>query len=119
MSIEKYYFVFNYKKVELNRDQKIKFNNLINEVNRVLDFNLSQDSVPVIVVIAHTSYDGNAEGNKKVAFERAQQFINLMINADIPMEVLVPKTDFIEDSDEGFPVRSVSFKVFYSKPEDL
>jgi len=119
LSIEKYYFVFKYKKVELNQNQKIKFTNLINEVNTVLDFNFSQDSVPVIVVIAHTSYAGNAEGNKKVAFERAQQFINLMINADIPMEVLVPKTDFIEDSDEGFPVRSVSFKVFYSRPEDL
>jgi OOP family OmpA-OmpF porin len=119
LSIENYYFVFKYKTVELNNDQKIKFNNLIDEVNTVLDFNFSQDSVPVIVVLAHTSYDGNAEANENVAFDRAQQFINLMIDAGLPMEVLVPKTDFVEDIQENFPVRSVSFKVIYSKPEDL
>lgn len=119
LSLEEYYFEFKYLKVELNDEQKIKFSNLIKEVNEVLDFNFSQDSVPVIVVIGHTSYEGNAEANKKVAFERAQEFINLMINADIPMEVLVPKTDYVEDIDYKYPVRSVSFKVIYSKPEDL
>ena len=119
LSIEEYYFVFKYLKVELSSAQKIKFSNLIEEVNTVLDFNFSQDSVPVIVVLAHTSYAGNAEANKKTAFDRAQQFINLMINAGLPMEVLVPKTDYIEDIEEDFPVRSVSFKVIYSKPEDL
>jgi len=119
LSIEDYYFEFKYLKVELTDEQKIKFANLIDEVNEVLDFNFSQDSVPVIVVIAHTSYEGNAEANKRVAFERAQEFINLMINADIPMEVLVPKTDYVEDINYKYPVRSVSFKVIYSKPEDL
>lgn len=119
LSIESYFFVFKYQTVELNKEQKIKFNNLIDEVNTVLDFNFSQDSVPVIVVIAHTSYAGNAEANKNVAFKRAQQFINLMIDAGLPMEVLVPKTDYIEDIKEDFPVRSVSFKVIYSKPTDL
>jgi len=119
LAIEEYYFVFKYKTVSLNRDQKIKFKNLIEEVNTVLDFNFSQDSVPVIVVIGHTSYAGNAEANKRVSFERAQQFINLMINAGLPMEVLVPKSNFIEDTEENYPVRSVSFKVIYSKPEDL
>lgn len=115
LSIEQYYFIFKYKTVELNHDQRIKFKNLIDEVNTVLDFNLSQDSVPVMVVIAHTSYEGNAEANKDIAFERAQQFIDLMINAGLPMEVLVPQTDYIEDTDELYPVRSVSFKVIYSK----
>lgn len=118
-SLEEYYFEFKYLKVELTDNQKIKFANLINEVNQVLDFNFSQDSIPVIVVIGHTSYEGNPEANKKVAFDRAQEFINLMINADIPMEVLVPKTDYVEDIDYKYPVRSVSFKVIYSKPEDL
>jgi len=119
LAIEEYFFVFKYKTVQLNVSQEIKFKNLIDEVNTVLDFNFSQDSVPVLVVLAHTSYDGNAEANKNVAFDRAQQFINLMINAGLPMEVLVPKTDFIEDIEEAYPVRSVSFKVIYSKPEDL
>jgi hypothetical protein len=119
LSIEQYFFVFKYNIVELNEQQETKFSSLINEVNTVLDFNFSQDSVPVIIVIAHTSYEGNAEGNEKIAFDRAQQFINLMINAGIPMEVLVPKTDYIEDINEAFPVRSVSFRVIYSKPEDL
>lgn len=119
ISLEEYYFQFKYLKVELTDEQKIKFSNLIDEVNEVMDFNFSQDSVPVVVVIAHTSYEGNAEANKRVAFDRAQEFINLMINADIPMEVLVPKTDYVEDIDYKYPVRSVSFKVIYSKPEDL
>ncbi len=119
LSIEQYFFVFKYNIVELSEAQEKKFSSLINEVNTVLDFNFAQDSVPVIIVIAHTSYEGNPEANEKIAFDRAQQFINLMINAGIPMEVLVPKTDFIEDINEAFPVRSVSFKVIYSKPEDL
>ncbi len=119
LSIEEYYFEFKYLTVELNTEQKNKFANLIAEVNDVLDFNLAQDSVPVIVVSAHTSYEGNAGANKKVAFERAQEFINLMINAGIPMEVLVPKSDYIEDINYKFPVRSVSFKVIYVRPEDL
>jgi len=119
LSIESYYFVFKYNKVKLDDEQKIKFNKLINEVNELLDFDFTQDSVPVIVVVAHTSYSGNAVANKTISFERAQQFISLMANAGIPIEVLVPKTDYIEDTNEEFPVRSVSFKVVYSKPEDL
>lgn len=119
LSIEDYYFVFTYNKFELSEKQKAKFANLIDEVNTVLDFNFDQDSVPVIEVIGHTSYAGNAEANKVIAFERSQQFINHMIEAGIPLEVLVPKTDFIEDINYRFPVRSVSFKVVYLKPEDL
>lgn len=119
LSIEHYYFVFEYTIVELNSEQKIKFDSLINEVNTVLNFDFAQDSVPVIIVIGHTSYEGNPEANEKFAFDRASQFISLMIDAGIPMEVLVPKADFIEDIDEDFPIRSVSFKVIYSKPEDL
>ncbi len=119
LAIEQFYFEFKHNVVELNSMQKIKFESLINEVNTVLDFNFVQDSIPVIIVISHTSYEGNAEANEKFAFDRAQQFINLMIVAGIPMEVLVPKADFIEDLEEIFPVRSVSFRVIYSKPEDL
>jgi len=119
LSIEQYYFVFEYNIIKLNNEQEIKFESLINEVNTVLDFDFAQDSVPVINVIAHTSYEGNPEANEKTAFDRAQQFINFMIEAGIPMEVLVPQADFIEDIDEEFPIRSVSFKVVYSKPEDL
>ncbi len=119
LSIESYYFVFNYNTVKLDDKQEVKFENLITEVNSLLDFDFSQDSVPVIVVIAHTSYKGNAVANKKVAFERAQQFINLLVEAGIPIEILVPKTDYIEDTNEEYPVRSVSFKIVYSKPDDL
>ncbi len=119
LSIEQYYFVFKYNVVELSDEQKIKFQSLVNEVNTVLNFDFSQDSVPVIIVISHTSREGNAEANEIVAFDRAKQFTNLMIGAGIPMEVLVPKADYIEDIEEDFPIRSVSFKVIYSKPEDL
>jgi len=118
-SIEKFYFVFKYNTIKINEKQKVKFNNFIDEVKSVYDFNFSQDSVPVIIVMAHTSYQGNAVANKKVAYERAIQFINLMIKEGTPMEVLVPKTDYIEDTDDNYPVRSISFKVTYSKPEKL
>ncbi len=119
LSIEAYYFVFKYKAITLNSTQKVKFSNLISEVNSFLNFDFDQDSVPVIVVIAHTSYLGNAVANKKVAFSRAKRFITLMEKAEIPTEVLVPKTSFIENTDKKFPARSVSFKIIYSKPEDL
>ena len=119
LSIEEYFFIFKYNKVELSQEQKIRFKSLIEEVNTVLSFNFKQDSIPVIEVIGHTSYEGNKDANKIVAFERAQQFINLMIEAGIPMEVLVPKTDFIEENSNRYPIRSVSFKVIYVKPEDL
>ncbi len=119
MSIEKFYFIFEYNKIELNDKQIVKFDKFIEEVKSVYDFDFSQDSVPVIIVMAHTSYVGNAIANKKVAFERSYQFINLMIKAGIPMEVLVPKTDYIEDIGNTYPVRSISFKVAYSKPEEL
>lgn len=119
LSIEKFFFVFKYNTIVLNEKQKVKFNSFIDEVKTVYDFDFSQDSVPVIIVVAHTSYEGNAIANKKVAFERAHQFINLMIKARIPLEVLVPKTDYIEDIGDVYPVRSISFKVAYSKPGDL
>jgi len=119
LTIESYYFVFNYNTVKLDDKQVIKFNSFIAEVNSLLNFDFSQDSVPVIIVIGHTSYKGNASANKIVAFKRAQQFISLMAKAGIPIEVLVPKTSFIEDANNEFPVRSVSFKIVYSKPEDL
>ena len=119
MSIENFYFVFKFNIIKLNDEQIIKFDNFINEVKSVYDFDFSQDSVPVIIVTAHTSYVGNAVANKKIAFKRAYQFISLMIKDGIPMEVLVPKTDFIEDINNGYPVRSISFKVTYSKPEEL
>jgi len=118
-SIENFYFIFKYNTIELSETQKIKFNSFIDEVENVYNFDFSQDSVPVIIVLAHTSYEGNAIANKKFAFERAHQFINLMIEAGIPLEVLVPKTDYIEDIDDAYPVRSISFKVAYSKPEEL
>jgi len=118
-SIEKFYFVFKYNTIELNKEQIVKFRSFIDEVKSVYDFNFSQDSVPVIIVMAHTSYVGNAIANKEVAFKRAHQFINLMIKAGIPMEVLVPKTDYIEDIGNTYPVRSISFEVTYSKPEEL
>lgn len=115
-AIEKYIFIFKYTEVKLNEEQLAKFNNLIIDINTLYNFDFEQDSVPVIMVIGHTSYIGNAEANERVAYDRAEQFINLMINAEIPMEVLVPKTSFVEDETEKFPVRSVSFKVTYSKP---
>ncbi len=118
-NIEKHYFTFEYNVVKLDSLQKAEFKNLIKEINNVFDFNFKQDSVPVILVIAHTSHSGNAEANKLVAFRRAKQFMGLMIDAGIPMESLVPTVAFIEDNNDEYPIRSVSFKVKYVKPEDL
>jgi OOP family OmpA-OmpF porin len=118
-NIEQHYFTFGYNVVKLDSIQKAEFKDLIKEINNVFDFNFKQDSVPVILVIAHTSYSGNAEANKLVAFRRAKQFMGLMIDAGIPMETMVPTVAFIEDNNDEYPIRSVSFKVKYVKPEDL
>ena len=117
--IEKYYFVFKYNSFKLDSAQKIKFTNLIEHIKSIYDFNFNNDSVPVIVVVAHTSKAGNAMGNKIVAFNRAKQFIDLMVGAGIPMEALVPSVSYKEDEEDAYPLRSVSFKVKFVKPEDL
>lgn len=118
--IEKYFFVFKYNSYKLDTAQEIKFAELIKNIQSVYDFNFENDSVPVIMVIGHTSKVGNAVGNKIVAFNRAKKFINLMTAAKIPIEVLVPHVSYIEDeSNKMYPIRSVSFKVKFVKPEDL
>jgi OOP family OmpA-OmpF porin len=119
LDIEKIYFVFNFNKIKLDSLQKINFAKLINRINTVYDFNFKQDSVPVIIVRAHTSMEGNLEANKFVAFKRAKEFIDFMIKAGIPMETLVPQVVINKDDKEPYPVRSVSFRVKYVKPEDL
>ena len=96
-----------------------EFNALIKEVKNVLNFSFKQDSVPVIIVNSFTSYSGNIKGNKYVAQHRAEQFINLMIRYGIPQEVLVPKVRFIENYNNKFKNRSVSFQVKYIKPKNL
>ncbi len=119
LDIEKYYFVFKYNSFKLDSVQKVKFIELIKHIKRVYDFNFKNDSVPVIIVTAHTSRAGNAVANKLVAFNRAKQFIGLMIDAGIPMETLVPKVVFREEENDSYPLRSVSFSVKFVKPEDL
>ena len=117
--IEKYFFTFKYNSFRLDSSQNIKFNQLIKKIKQVYSFNFNQDSVPVILIIAHTNKTGNAEANKLIAFKRAKQFINLMVAAGIPMETLVPTVSFIEENNDNYPVRSVSFKVKFVKPEEL
>jgi hypothetical protein len=119
LAIEKHVFHFKYNVFSLDSAQIQKFDKLITEVKRVLNFNFNQDSVPVIVVNSFTSYAGNVEGNKYIAQHRAEQFINRMIRYGIPQEVLVPKVRFIEDFNNKYSNRSVSFQVKYIKPENL
>ncbi len=119
LAIEKHTFTFKYNVFELTEKQSEEFDKLINEVNNVLNFSFDQDSVPVIIVNSYTSYQGNTEANKIVAKHRAEQFINMMIEKGIPMETLVPKVKFIEDENNKYPIRTVSFKVKYVKPESL
>ena len=119
LAIEKHVFTFKYNIFELSKKQSEEFGKLIDEVKRVLNFNFNQDSVPVIIVNSYTSYNGNATANKIVAKHRAEQFINMMIEKGIPVESLVPKVKFIEDENDKFPLRTVSFKVKYVKPENI
>ncbi len=119
LAIEKHIFTFKYNVFELSKKQSEEFDKLITEVNNVLNFSFDQDSVPVIIVNSYTSYKGNTEANKIVAKHRAEQFVNMMIERGIPMETLVPKVKFIEDENNKYPIRTVSFKVKYVKPENL
>ncbi|HFB61805.1 MAG TPA: hypothetical protein ENJ69_02355 [Bacteroidetes bacterium] len=119
LAIEKHVFHFQYNVFSLDSSQIREFDKLVAEVKNVLNFSFQQDSVPVIVVNSFTSYAGNVEGNKYIARHRAEQFINRMIRHGIPQEVLVPKVRFIEDFNNEYPNRSVSFHVKYVKPENL
>ena len=119
LAIEKHVFHFKYNVFALDSAQVKEFNALIKEVKNVLNFSFKQDSVPVIIVNSFTSYSGNIKGNKYVAQHRAEQFINLMIRYGIPQEVLVPKVRFIENYNNKFKNRSVSFQVKYIKPKNL
>lgn len=117
--IEKYFFTFKYNSFKLDSTQNIRFNQLIKKIKQVYSFNFNQDSVPVIQVIAHTNKNGNAEANKLAAFKRAKKFIEFMVAKKIPIETLVPTVSFIEENNDNYPVRSVSFKVKFVKPEEL
>jgi len=119
LAIENYYFVFEFGEVQLDSLQKEDFDLLIAEVKTVLNFDFNQDSIPAIEIISHTSFSGNPEANSAKAQQRADRFIDFMIAAGIPVEVLIPKVVFIEDANDGLPVRSVSFKVKYVTPASL
>lgn len=119
LAIENYYFVFEFGEVQLDSLQKEDFDLLITEVKTVLNFDFNQDSIPAIEIISHTSFSGNPEANSAKAQQRADRFIDFMIAAGIPVEVLIPKVVFIEDANDGLPVRSVSFKVKYVTPASL
>jgi OOP family OmpA-OmpF porin len=119
LAIENYYFIFEYNQGTLDSLQKIDFELLVREVKSVLDFRFDQDSVPTIEVISHTSFSGNPEANSVKAQQRADQFVDFMVNAGLPVETLVPVVVFIEDLKDNLPVRSVSFKVKYVNPAIL
>ncbi len=119
LAIENYYFIFEYNQGTLDSLQKIDFELLVHEVKSVLDFRFDQDSVPTIEVISHTSFSGNPEANSVKAQQRADQFVDFMVNAGLPVETLVPVVVFIEDLKDNLPVRSVSFKVKYVNPAIL
>ena len=119
LAIENYYFIFEYNQGTLDSLQKIDFELLVHEVKSVLDFRFDQDSVPTIEVISHTSFSGNPEANSVKAQQRADQFVDFMVKAGLPVETLVPVVVFIEDQRDNLPVRSVSFKVKYVNPAIL
>ena len=93
--------------------QRIRFMEFVKNVNFVIDYTADSDSVPLILVTSHTSYSGNPEANKRVAIKRSNKFIEFMTGAGIPANLINSNVNFIEDNDEGFPIRSVSFKVKY------
>ena len=113
--IKEYYFKFGYNKMQFDSIQRIRFMEFVKNVNFVIDFTADSDSVPLILVTSHTSYSGNPEANKRVAIKRSNKFIEFMTNAGIPANLINSNVNFIEDNDEGFPIRSVSFKVEYNK----
>ncbi len=119
LAIENTVFFFPYNDFYLTEQQQQEFNKLIKETKSILEFNLNQDSIPVIIINSFTSQNGNANANKRIAQERANQFINLMIKAGLPPEVMVPKVVFEEKMKKSLPPRSVSFKIKYVKPNNL
>ncbi len=120
LAIEKHYFIFDFNVSDLDETQQLEFKNLVNEVNNVLDFSREQDTIPMIAVIAHTSYAGDPGANETVALNRAKEFIQFMSESGLPAESMMPIVSFVEDvGDTQYPVRSVSFKVNYVKSSGL
>lgn len=117
LALENHSFTFGFNVLTLDSTQEKQFKMLISEAKMVLNFGFQQDSVPVIVVLSHTSMTGSKGSNFKIARQRAEQFIDLMVQAGIPMEELVPKVVFAEIVKDGLPARTVSFKVKYLKPK--
>lgn len=115
LAIEDRFFTFDFNVSELDQQQQLEFDRLIHEVNTLLDFSQEQDSVPLIAIIAHTNYSGDPKANERVAFNRAKQFIQFMKKSGIPEKSMVPIVNYLKDTDEAYPVRSVSFKVNYVK----
>jgi len=119
LEIEHQLFTFPFGVDKLDSAQTEAFHKLIVNTKNILDFNLKQDSIPVILVLSYTNKLGNKTANKRIAHARAMRFIDWMIKAGIPMETLVPKVVFIEERENRYPVRTVSFKMKYVKRENL
>jgi OOP family OmpA-OmpF porin len=117
LALEKHSFTFGFNGSQLDSIQTKEFKTMIAEAKSILNFGFQQDSVPVIVVLSHTSENGNKNSNIGIARRRAEQFINLMVHAGVPIEELVPKVVFVEEAHDNIPVRTVSFQVKYLKPE--
>lgn len=113
LAIEQYTYTFAFNSDSVPTDEQIHFRRILQQTKSALSFNFKADSVPVIVVLSHTNQEGNLSGNKILAQKRADQFVNLMIQNGIPPEVLVPKV--VVQKNGTFPVRSVSFKIEYTK----
>ncbi len=110
-AIEKHYFEFPYNIVELNNQQRVSFDSLIFEIKHIIELAKNNKQYAYIKVLSYTSYRGNPDGNKKIAYERALEFIKLMLEAGVQREILIPEVIFIEDQETFFNIRTVSFEV--------
>ncbi|MBN2638818.1 MAG: hypothetical protein JXR65_06995 [Bacteroidales bacterium] len=113
--IEHYLYIFAFNSDSIPQTEQLHFIDIVNQTRSMLNFNFDQDSVPVIVALSHTNIDGNKSGNKIIAQQRADKFINLMIQQGIPPEVLIPKVVVMKPNDTTYPLRSVTFKIEYAK----
>ncbi|MBI9035543.1 MAG: hypothetical protein JEZ03_13840 [Bacteroidales bacterium] len=110
-SIESYFFEFPYNTIEMNQKQHESFDSLILEIQRIIKLALQNDQYAIVKVLSYTSYKGNADGNEKIAYDRALEFIRFMTQAGVQREILFPEVIFVEDQNVDFNIRTVSFKV--------
>lgn len=113
--IERHIFYFDVNIIRLDSVQQLQFDSLVGAAINLEDYNRIYDRNMAIHVRSYTNHHNPA--NEKVAFDRANEFRELLIQAGVKEDLLKSQVLFVEDLDRNVSLRSVHFSVFDTKPQ--